>query len=347
MLTRVFMLQFPALLAAVVAISVMTGGAGSSAQTNGMLLFATGGDGVSDKLEIAGINPDGSGFHKLTHHSAPGFSPKWSTDGRRVIFETEDSFTGNAANWRMRADGSHRQRLPSGGWDVPSPDGDLVHEYDRIVDAHGKIVRRLRPGLGRDDVYGSAPLWSPNGRYIAISVFTETQRSDYAWVDVVPTTEGGRGLFVTPRRKSHYEDALSWSPSSGRLLIEVSRGRTSDWYSVAPDGSDRRLVLRMQTKHYRDHTWSPDSRRIAYVGQQGGIFVISAIGGRPRRVAATKSRGSDAGDVSLDWSSRGDPLHPLSLHPGRSGRWRRAAVVDSGVDASDGACRWQRRARHR
>jgi Tol biopolymer transport system component len=293
--------------ALVVALVLATGAAADSpALGGGTLVFATGGDGVSNRLEIASVNADGSGFRKLTHVAAPGFAPRWSTDGRRIIFLTEDTYTREEANWRMRADGSRRERLPGYAWDVPSPSGDLVYTYNRILDAKGKVVRRLRPGLRRGEYYTEAPLWSPNGRYVVLNaarIRATSDAYDYSWIHLVPTAAGGRGRPLTPRTNGRFAAALSWSPDSRRLLIEVVRGRYVDWDTVAPDGSDRRRLFRVRAVP-GSHTWSPDSRRIAYVGRAGGIFVISATGGNPHRIATTRLRGEKASRVDLDWSSR-------------------------------------------
>jgi Tol biopolymer transport system component len=281
--------------------------AGSSGASSGKIVFSTGGDGRSDTLEIAAINGDGGRVRKLTHVPGSATEPRWSTDGHRIIFLTEDTFTGGSTNWRMRPDGSGRQRLPGFGWDVPSPNGALVQLYDRIVDANGKVVRRLRPGLRKDEYYADAPLWSSDGRFITINV-VKLNRDDAElgrWVDVIPTTERGRGVAVTPRRRGQYAGALSWSPDSRRMLIEGHPRRSYDWYTITPDGRDRRFLL-LREQLSGNHAWSPDSRRIAYVGRRGGIFVIDASGGRPRRIAATRRRGSDASNVYLDWSSRGE-----------------------------------------
>jgi Tol biopolymer transport system component len=293
------------------ALALSTGAAAHDRDApGGMLVFATGGDGRSDKLEIAAVNPEGRGFRELTHLPASGDGSRWSGDGRRILFVTEDSFTDGTANWSMRPNGTAQRRLPGFAWDVPSPSGRLVFGYDRIVDAKGKLVRRLRPGLRRDEYYTDLPLWAPNGSYVVINAARERANSDfydYAWVDLVPTAPGGRGRPLTPRRNGRFAEALSWSPNSRRMLIEDNTGRTSDWYTVAPDGGDRRLLLRTPRGLPGGHAWSPDSRRIAYVGARGGIFLIDANGGQPRRLATTRGRTRrDAEDVELDWSTRAE-----------------------------------------
>jgi WD40-like Beta Propeller Repeat len=77
------------------------------------------------------------------------------------------------------------------------------------------------------------------------------------------------------------------------------------WYArlfvARADGSGRRHVATVNHFDPPPTSWSPDSRRIAYVDRDG-IRVVSAFGGRSTLVAST--RGSLYGDLS--WSPRGD-----------------------------------------
>jgi Tol biopolymer transport system component len=277
------------------------------AQTgSGKIVFATS-DGVSKRSEIAVVRPDGTGLRKLTHLPGPGEEPRWTTDGREILFVTEGER--GLANWRMRSDGRRRERLPGGEWEPPSPSGDLVQVgFNRIVDARGRTLHRLRLGFRRGDSYASEPLWSPDSRYLAITVATETAKTESSWILVVRTDGRGGARAVTPRKDRQDAAALSWSPDSRRLVIARSSGRSdvNVLYTIRRDGSQRRRLITVGSDWYPDHSWSPDSRRIAYVGRRGGIFVLHASGGRPRRLVGTQSRGKAARDVSVDWSSRGE-----------------------------------------
>ena len=269
------------------------------------LIFATNGDGRSGTLELAVIRPDGTGFRKLTRRGGgPTSSPTWTTDGERITFHAYDEFSDVDTTWRIRADGTRRERLPGGEWDPPSPSGDSVHIWDRIVDIKGRTLRTLRLGrIGRHDVYAGPPVWSPDGRYLALNMYTETQRELYTWILVVPTDGRGVARAVTPRGDGHHADAASWSPDSRRLLVggEDARGRDV-WYTIARDGSDRR-PLRARLNGW--HSWSPDSTTIAYV-QSGAIMGVRVEGGRSRRLISIRSRGRQARYVMLDWSARGE-----------------------------------------
>jgi Tol biopolymer transport system component len=267
---------------------------------SGKLVFATG-DGVSDKLEIAVVRPDGTGFRKLTHLRGPGVVPRWTTSGREILFRTDDGLTGRSANWRMRPDGRRRQRLPGGEWEPPSPNGKLVQVgLNRIVDAKGKTLRRLRLGFRKGDAHGDEPLWSPDGRYLAISVATDTNNVPGSRIHVVATDGRSIGRALMPQNGPDGY-VLSWSPDSRRLLVSLPGG----WYTISRDGSDRRRLISVRGGDL-PHAWAPDSRRIAYVGKHGGLFVVRASGGRPRRLVGTHRHGKTAREVSVDWSSRGE-----------------------------------------
>lgn len=284
-------------LAAVGATMLAVGALASSSATTRPLVFATNGDGVSGTLELATVRPDGSRFRKLARYDPPAFSPRWTTDGKSIVFYSDDRFTDRDATWRMRSDGSARELLPGGEWEPPSPSGELVEIDGRIVDVKGRTLRTLRFG-GLLTACGivSPPLWSPDGRYLALNMCTETQRLDYGWVLVVPTDGRGVARAVTPRRNGRHPSAASWSPDSRRLLV-------SDWsgagYTIARDGSDRRRL----TPRFGAHAWSPDSSTIAYV-QSGAIMGVPVKGGPARRLVARRSRGTQTREVSIDWSAR-------------------------------------------
>jgi Tol biopolymer transport system component len=70
-----------------------------------------------------------------------------------------------------------------------------------------------------------------------------------------------------------------WSPN-GRWLVFARKARI---YAIHPDGSGLRRVTPAGVQIVvRRLAWSPDNKRLAYIG--GGIFVIPVQGGRKLRV---------------------------------------------------------------
>jgi len=112
-----------ALLCTALAGALVAGANGAAGSAEERLVFATGGDGISGRLEIATVNADGSGFARVTRHDPSGYQPRWTRDGRSIVVTTEDAVTEFGAQWTMRPNGTHFRLLPDG---VASPSGRLV-----------------------------------------------------------------------------------------------------------------------------------------------------------------------------------------------------------------------------
>jgi len=90
-------------------------------------------------------------------------------------------------------------------------------------------------------------------------------------------------------RESAIEEA-SVSPDGSRVLYERTQRHPEALWTARIDGSaPRRLVSGLQI--YGRAVWSPDARKIAFVGlrrhaREGHVYVLPAAGGRPRPVTS-------------------------------------------------------------
>jgi TolB protein len=294
------------LVLSLVLVAAAHGAAGAAA---GRLVFVTAGDGVSGRLEIASVIPDGTGSTRVTRLEPSGYHPRWTSDGKRLVFGTYDSFSEDGASWSMPAGGGAAVRLPGSAYAAPSPDGTLVADLGDtglvLLARNGTRVRLLQLPLAADDMYDGPIVWSPDGRRVAVSVVRETEDADYVRVFVAPADGRTPARAVTPYVAGRLEYPMSFAPDGTSIALDV--GGTGAYTQIVVarlDGSRRRLVAR-DAAPSDVNAWSPDSRQIAFVGRAGGIFVASAATGHVQRIAATHSYGREIQAIGLAWSPRG------------------------------------------
>jgi len=333
------------LLALAAAVLVLATGVVADARTTatGTLVFALAGDGARDTSEIVSAQPDMGRFTWLTRHRRPsGWNPRWTADGRRIVF-WNSPLRGDVADaiWRMTARGTQFTRLPGGCcFDVPSPDARRVavcaQDALELWSAGGRRLRTLARGS-----CGTQPAWSPKGRYVAAAV-SATGVDGYARTFVFRTDGPMRAWALTGRRADMEPDLIAWAPDSRRLLIAGPREGvfTSTLDAVSFDGKRRKRLLRGLGYH-PEAVWSADGRSIAFVGPAGGVYVLPSSGGARRQIARTRERYTS--DIRLDWSPRSDvvafsDLRGISIVPATGGRVRRltARGAESGLDWSPG-----------
>lgn len=163
-----------------------------------------------------------------------------------------------------------------------------------VVNADGSGLTKLTRGVGHE--YAPAP--SPGGVWIA---YRDDARDRLMLID-------SRGRA---RRPLPCAFAASWSPKGQLLACAVIGLR--DWVRGGSSGGGVGVVdvrsgtLRRLSPEGGSPAWSPDGRRVAFVGSDGeGVFVVSSSGGRSRKLTAAALSGSSTGwGDELSWSGDG------------------------------------------
>ena len=259
---------------------------------------------------------------QVTHGKSNDESPAWSPDGRFIAFSREG--TGEDAYYVVPSLGGperkiancYREKFGSGlSW---SPDGKYLAVADRGTEASAtsKIYfisvesgERVDSKIQFADPYVNAPVFSPDGKYLAFVAGPGMFSSD---VYVAPVT-GGKSRALT--RVHAFLRGLSWMPDSRRIVFSSNHeGLPSLWRigvsggepepissaadsatlpSVAPSGN-RLAFLRTEidtniwkaqlsptthelpvkiiasTKMDSSPSFSPDGRRFAFVSDRSG-----------------------------------------------------------------------------
>lgn len=230
-----------------------------------------------DSLQVFYLRPDGV---EVQLSSFPGCNllEDWSPDGSRVLFTQERA--GSMDVYSVRLDGTGLMRL-------------TTHPY-----------------------YDIAPRWAPDG--LRVLFYREKSLSgpfEGASLHIV-NADGSAERVVLDTLAQDFDAA--WSPDGSEIIFSCNRfGRFWDLCSVAPDGTNLRLRVRLDGTQKAQ--WSPDGTHIAFVGFAGpqSVWVFDIAGSHIVNLTPTST------SFSFDWSPDGSRLVLVGKEPnGNSGTLR-------------------------
>lgn len=261
------------------------------------------------------INADGSRHRPLTSGNANNFSPRWSTDGSKLLYvSTESSSTELYIRWM---DTGHSAKItnlthsPGGlSW---SPDGNMI-AFTMFVPKKDKPMVTL-PGKPDGAEWANPAKVIEKLKYRADGAgYLE---DGYTHVFVVPA-EGGTPRQITSGEYNH-GGTPQWTPDGEHLIISANRHENwryepnnSEIYRVSvDDGSITALTDRKGPDG--NPVISPDGKKIAYTGydekyegyQVSKLYVMNADGSGSRLITGNLDR--DVGNVQ--WNTSGNRLH--------------------------------------
>lgn len=199
---------------------------------------------------------------------------RWSPDGTRIGFVARRAGDERRQVYAVPAGGGEPTRLTSAPGNVGSfewsPDGDAVAYTMPRLDPPGSEIRKA-PG---DD----AIVVSEQGRFTRL------------WIQPLG---GGEARAITP--DSLNVVSFDFAPGGDVLAVQATRRLGADeemlfrdLYRIATTGGDL-VELAPTPGKLGDMAWSPDGRRLAYIGATApndplaqSVFVVPAEGGAPR-----------------------------------------------------------------
>ena len=172
-------------------------------------------------------NVDGTARTQLFDHGIG--TPDWSPDGTKMVFA-----------------------LSSGKWLKGEP---VSHIW--MANADGSGLRQITDGDFRDE----SPSWSPDGKRIAFArehLLNRTINQSYADQYIAVMDPDGSNI-VALTRGGLADRSPAWSPDGKWIAYDLNQ----DLWIMDPQGENGREIATVYSPD--DHSWSPDSKHIAYV----------------------------------------------------------------------------------
>ncbi len=224
----------------------------------------------SKKRDIHLLATDGSGEIPLVEHPADDWAPYWTPDGNRIVFVSDRS--GSRALWMLDVDDGKPMGTPTQiketGEKRFSPmgftrDGSFYYGvggnpeadvYVATLDFEaGKVLTPPTKTSLRFEGTNHAPIWSPDGKYLAYASRRGTQET---YVLVIRSVETGQERDLSPKSlgmvTAHAWSAPRWSPDGRSILVA---GQPKD----APRGNNGLHLVDVQTGDFT--TIVQDGRR--------------------------------------------------------------------------------------
>ena len=244
---------------------------------NGKIAFAGAGENVFS------MNADGSDVTQLTTALFPDHSPRWSPDGKKILFtHCTDSGCNGASLNVMNADGTNNAGVKAGLDPTWSPDGSKIAfasipfcstgepcEENEVytMNADGTGVTRLEAttlnGVSESDL-----AWSPDGATIALRCVFEVVE-----VRICTMNPDGTGLTQLTTSGGDHPD---WSPDGRKIVFRTTSPTRLD--VMNRDGTGRTTIV-SGSDTPSDPAWSPDGSKIVFYAQAGGdIFTVNPDG---------------------------------------------------------------------
>ncbi|MEJ2721200.1 MAG: S9 family peptidase [bacterium] len=221
------------------------------------------------------MNADGSGLRQMTRHESADYHPRWSPDGRSLLFvSTREN---GAQVWKIPAEGGESIQITDFSMEVSDPrwlpDGQHIIFYTEVFPECGadsecnkKLVDDIDGGpvhahLAGDLFYRHWTFWKDGKRFHTI--LYNIEKKDY--LDLTP------GNLDAPAYSGGGGNA-GWDVSpDGKELCFAANADPNEWETTNKDlwvvptaGGERKNITAENKAYDGDPKYSPDGRYIAY-----------------------------------------------------------------------------------
>lgn len=183
-------------------------GRGPMLSPDGKRLVYMAGTWTATRLMVSGL--DGSDAKQINDGSSIAWNNHWSPDGKWIAFTGTDESGQGLAVFVMKADGTERRQ-----------------------------VTHIKPEEGN----AQWPVWSRDGRRLAIQVSNLKVHSGHIWVVDVATGEARK---LATHDRPYLDETPYWFPNGKRIAFQSNRTGTMEVWVMNMDGSGQRQVTGMK-----------------------------------------------------------------------------------------------------
>jgi dipeptidyl aminopeptidase/acylaminoacyl peptidase len=232
------------------------------------------------RTDIWLISTDGTGLRRLTSHPGADYNPRWSSDGRSVLFISTRSES--AQVWHIAIDGGEAQQVTDLPLDVGnllvSPDGRNI-AFTMEVFPDCKTIEQTKERLDEiDNRKTSGRIYDK----IFIRHWDTWKDGRRSHLFVMPI-EGGDAVDLmwgmdadTPSKPFGGPEEITFTPDGKGLVFSArDAGRAEPWstdfdlYFIPVDGSSPMKCLTGENKAWDTNpVFSPDGRTLAYLAME-------------------------------------------------------------------------------
>ncbi|MBC6963091.1 MAG: hypothetical protein DWB48_10315 [Nitrosomonas sp.] len=245
----------------------------------GPIIFVSNRDGIR---QIYAMNEDGSNKTRITYSNFHNYRPRWSRDGKHIIFNSRRSANIHyEAIVMAEANGSNEKvLLEHGVQPLFSPTGDkIAFSYDTLLPGFGSnydiALHDLPTGatwLFKEDTSFSETVtdWSPDAQYLLVENWKGTSSSRPSRlvinIDLINLLDSSRTQLTESPPQLNYFGRFSPDGQSIVYVHKDSSGtRVRNVYIMNRDGSGKRNVTSSDTLSAISPVWSPDGSKIIFM----------------------------------------------------------------------------------